>query len=952
VLLFLFLKSFAQNPAQVRDTCASNPYVISEAIDSFFDISANTCLFVDKTTQLALEAVLKKDQDTDFTPLSLYHWEGRFQRGRYAYWLRFSIQNKTRDTLSLAFYSGQKDSMLLYELSDVPPAAIFTGRAASNFYAWEDLRFPNKYLFSLKLSPGQTHHYLLRLRTIPSFHEDVVPRLYDQAYLFQKSTTNLLTYYLIHGIFLGFLLFAFLFSLAQFIETRGLAFLYFSCYVLAAILIYYRTLQNDEPFFVFNSIFSGFYQHTYYGPLTWLAYIFHLLFVDKLLNTKETSPQLHRFIRFAIYSMIGLFLIDRIVFMFDVWLSWQILTLARIAFFLASLYILFLVWKKKDQLYRYVLTGDSLLIVSVISTILLSNTPTHLVNSPWNYADIPSYFGAFLQILCFILGLAYTSRRTEVQKIRIEEELLRQQKEAFHLQEIDAFKTRFYTNITHEFRTPLTVIGGMVEQINKNPGKWLEEGLEMIRRNSRNLLNLVNQMLSLSKLESGHLQVHLIYGDVLLYLNYLCESFHSFADSKNITLHFESELKTYWMDYDAGKLEQIVSNLVSNAIIYSPPGGTINVGVRLQEQDTQLEIRVQDTGVGIAAEALPHIFDRFYQTPLPFSHPEAEVGTGIGLALTKELVNLLEGNIQVTSTMGLGSEFKVLLPVTHQFASMPLKTLPGGSQEDGIPAVQQKGQSTAPSPKASEHLLLIEDNPDVVRYLTACLEDCYHLHIAPDGAAGLEQALSLIPDLIVSDVMMPRMNGFELCDALKKDERSSHIPIILLTAKGDMDSRLEGLQKGADAYLIKPFQKEELLIRIQNLLALRRSLQAHYFALATRDTSEAPAPAEENAFVLKVRAIVEAHLDDHHLDVVRLCREVGMSNSALHRKLTALTGHSANHFIRRIRLSKACTMLHDPEQTIAVVAYECGFNDPVYFARVFKQEFGLTPSEWRSGHGV
>ena len=511
------------------------------------------------------------------------------------------------------------------------------------------------------------------------------------------------------------------------------------------------------------------------------------------------------------------------------------------------------------------------------------------------------------------------------------------------LKELDTVKTRLYTNITHEFRTPLTIIDGMAEQIKENPVRWLEEGLDMIQRNSQNLLGLVNQMLELRKLEAGMLPVQLAQGDIVAYVKYLLESFHSYAATKNIALSVESQWESFRMDYDPDKILTIVSNLLSNAIKFTPAGGTVTlkIGAAAMPADPQLiHLSVQDTGIGIPSEELPHIFDRFHQV-------EGKAGgTGIGLTLAKELAQLLGGAIRVESTYGQGAVFTVTLPVSR--LAEPAQSWQGVREK-----VRPFMSSTVPeSPAPGTALVnqplvqIVEDNADVVRYLRACLEPTYRLMISPNGKAALEQAFDQIPDLIVSDVMMPEMDGFELCQTLKTDERTNHIPIILLTARVDTDSRLQGLELGADACLTKPFNKEELLLSILNLLESRHALQMHYLTLATT-AAEPVTPTEENAFVLKVRGIVEAHLNDADLDVERLCREVGMSNSNLHRKLTALTGHSANHFIRYTRLTKACTLLRNPELTIAAVTYDCGFNDPVYFARIFKQEFGVTPSEWR-----
>jgi signal transduction histidine kinase/ligand-binding sensor domain-containing protein/CheY-like chemotaxis protein/AraC-like DNA-binding protein len=510
--------------------------------------------------------------------------------------------------------------------------------------------------------------------------------------------------------------------------------------------------------------------------------------------------------------------------------------------------------------------------------------------------------------------------------------------ENLRLKELDAVKTRLYTNITHEFRTPLTVISGIADQLKENPGRWLEEGPEIIARNSQNLLDLVNQMLELRKLEAGMMPLHAIQGDIILYLKYLFESFHSYAESKRITLTIESQLDQFVMDFDPDKMLAILSNLLSNAIKFTPAGGAVTLKIGAADPN-HLQLIVQDNGIGIPAQEMPYIFDRFHQVD------GTNGGTGIGLTLTRELVHLMGGKINVDSTYGEGAVFTVTLPVSRQAA--PAKSLPG---------LRSKTQShttlTATSASDSQVIeqplvQIVEDNADVVLYLRACLEADYRLVIAPNGKAGLEQAFADIPDLLISDVMMPEMDGFELCQRLKADERTNHIPIILLTARADADSRLQGIRHGADAYMAKPFHKEELLLQIQNLLTGRRVLQAHYLALAAQPSAATAPVTEENAFVLKARAIVEVHLNNHHFDVEQFCREIGMSNSNLHRKLSALTGRSANQFIRYIRLSKACELLKDPEQTIAAIADDCGFNDPVYFTRAFKQEFGVTPSEWR-----
>jgi DNA-binding response OmpR family regulator/two-component sensor histidine kinase len=453
-------------------------------------------------------------------------------------------------------------------------------------------------------------------------------------------------------------------------------------------------------------------------------------------------------------------------------------------------------------------------------------------------------------------------------------------------------------------------------------------------------------------------------------MKYIIESFHSYAESKRIRLRFLTELKQIHMDYEPEKMLTIVSNLLSNAIKYTPEGGEIYVAAstlqlpvgnrqvkhKLSATTTKsLLLSVKDSGIGIPPDKLAHIFDRFYQADDEATRKGE--GTGIGLAMTKELVKLLNGEISVQSTPGEGTKFTLILPITQTAA--PLETVDGLSVKEKATSFVQtavKYPEKSAVIKGSDELpllLIIEDNKDVVFYLGSCLEEDYRLVVACNGQQGIDKALEIIPDLIVSDVMMPLKDGYEVCMTLKNDERTSHIPIILLTAKADVVSRMEGLETGADAYMAKPFHKEELLVRAKNLVEMRQKLQQHYLnvsGLASTDTRLTGAVLLEEAehvFVKKVRRLVEEHMDEYNFTVKQLCREIGMSHSQLHRKLTALIGFSTNKFMRRIRLNKAKDLLMQTTETIAAIAYDTGFADPDYFSRAFKKEFGLTPTEFK-----
>ena len=570
----------------------------------------------------------------------------------------------------------------------------------------------------------------------------------------------------------------------------------------------------------------------------------------------------------------------------------------------------------------------------------------------------------------------------EAEKIKTEQQLAEEARERERLNEMDAFKTRFFTNISHEFRTPLTVILGMAEQLEKSVARKDDPGagrhIALIKRNGQNLLRLINEILDLAKLEGNSLKMNYIQGDVLPYLRYIAESMHSLADTKNVHLRVESSRDSIVMDYDPERLLQIVHNLLSNAIKFTPAGG--EVVMKLETGDSKFEngngdmengdmeqfpissspflISISDTGVGIAPEELPLVFDRFFQAKN--QEKTKSGGTGIGLSLTRELVRAMNGDISVQSRVGAGTTFRVELPVANK-AEFATESVPAASfmASDGL-AHHLKAETLTHNLEAGSHLLIIEDNPDVVEYLAACLGKYYHLDFAYDGQAGIEKAIATIPDLIISDVMMPEKDGFEVVETLKNDERTSHIPIILLTARSTVADRIAGLKRGADAYLAKPFVEEELLVVATGLMETRRKLQEKYrhTDLETAPAAAAPDPETseqksffdlENLFLQKVIALIDTQLDDAEFGNAELSRKMLMSESQLHRKIKALTDLSLSVFIRSVRLRRGRTLLLSTHLTVSEIAYAVGFTDLAYFSRSFSAEFGIAPSTFRKG---
>ncbi|MDP4275577.1 MAG: ATP-binding protein [Bacteroidota bacterium] len=530
--------------------------------------------------------------------------------------------------------------------------------------------------------------------------------------------------------------------------------------------------------------------------------------------------------------------------------------------------------------------------------------------------------------------------------------------ETQHLKEINEFKDRFFTNITHEFRTPLTVILGMADLIKKQPDQWTETGVEKIKSHGNNLLRLVNQMLNLAKAETGAISVHMVRRDINKYLAYLTEQFSAEALKKNIDLRFSSVDNPFEMDFDPEKLMYIITNLVYNALKFTPEGGRVDVITNTRNNGDWFAIQVRDTGIGIEKEHLDHLFDRFYKVENQLSPGS----TGIGLALAKEITAVLQGSISVESIPGKGSKFTVLLPVTR---NAPLSDFPDETELFKITdeSYEKTGSSLEPPalhlstewslpheaacPAELPLLLIVEDSSDVVQYLQAILKNEYRTEVAVNGSIGLEKALEIIPDIILSDVMMPVMDGIELLEKLKKDIRTSHIPVVILTAKADIDSRLAGLERGADAYLAKPCNERELHIQLKNLIDLRKKLHDRYASLDHIPPTSDIYLKKEDDFMLKVKKVLESNLSDDEFGISQLCRELAVSHAQLYKKFKSLSNKTIADFFKTLRLLKAKELLLTTRLNITEITFAVGFKNLSYFSREFTREFGKSPSEFR-----
>ena len=535
-----------------------------------------------------------------------------------------------------------------------------------------------------------------------------------------------------------------------------------------------------------------------------------------------------------------------------------------------------------------------------------------------------------LGVFGFVLFNRY--RVTQRQKVQIEES-------AAKIQAAEAQRTRFFANISHEFRTPLSVINGMGELIQSNPDKWAQKGGKLITNNGKNLLDLVNQILNLQKLENQELSVTYVQSDVHAFLKQSASLFEPLAIQKGLDLHVDIDDPPLQMDFDREKLLRMVTNLMGNAIKFTETGRVaLRASQHARNGHPHLQLEVSDTGIGIAPADIENIFGRFYQVET--AQAQAGQGTGIGLNYVHELVQLLGGDMDVESTLGQGSTFRIWLPISNN--ALPLE-----NPDEHYVNVAMQGPALSSESSEGPELLIIEDNPDIIQLLLGHLSGSYRIRVAENGIDGLAVVQEHIPDLVLSDVMMPGKDGFEVLDTLKNDERTSHIPVVMLTAKSDVESRLQGLRRGADDYIAKPFHGEELRLRLQNALVSRNRLVERYAEGLPETPSEEPDFQLEDAFLLRVQEVLHANLDNSDFGIPDFCRELGVSRTQLHNKLKALSGKSTSIFIRDLRLEKAHALLADASLNVSEVCYQTGFSSHTYFTRVYTEKYGKTPSASR-----
>ena len=595
-----------------------------------------------------------------------------------------------------------------------------------------------------------------------------------------------------------------------------------------------------------------------------------------------------------------------------------------------------------------------------------------IVTPPW-WRSLWAYI---VYILVFGISV-FALWNMQVQKIRVKHRLEIEHLHTGKLVEIDRIKSRFFANISHEFRTPLTLILGPVQNLlAKIQETDLKNELKIIFRNATRLERLVNQLLDLSRFEAGKMVLEAELLDIVALLRKNVLAFTSLAERKKIIFNFRCPLKSLETYIDRDKFEKIINNLLSNAFKFTPEGGRVNVtcgfrpltttGKRNPGKDLDhdfIEISVTNTGSAIPVDKISHIFDRFYQSD--DAYIRTHEGSGIGLSLVKELVELHHGGITVHSRgngNGARTTFIVKLPLNKEFYSddeiIDATSSPGADLFKPLHEILDTDTLSEgkiitdrlPDESPKFRILLIEDNADMRTYIRENLKPCYMLIEAMNGRQGIAFTTRKNPDLIISDIMMPEMDGYQVCRMLKSDIRTSHLPIILLTARAEMQDKLKGLEAGADDYIAKPFAIDELLIRVKNLIEQRQILRERFSREALFGVDKISSNRTDEKFLENIRKIIYKHIDDPGFTVQMLSNALGMSRTTLHAKLKALTGMSPHHFIRMLRLKRAAILLREKTASVTEVAYEVGFKSLSHFTKVFREQFSENPSRFSTRH--
>lgn len=845
-------------------------------------------------------------------------------------WLRLDVNNDRDRIADLSLLIHADEIAIWYVNNDTVIHSSRGGHLISKAY-WDSQQHrpifdsPHSFQFEIKAYNSLSIYVKLGVNDQGG---RLQAKLANRAFFLDHSTRyfnrTIGTQSFFHGV-LGVML---LYHFFIFLTYRDLSYLYYSLYILGISIALFFSFRMDHltilayhPRWNRVILILGFYLFTFF----YTRFLMYFLHQEGWRRDLKLLLQWYEYL-ILIVGLLSVFLLCLPVFYIRIHHCYWILFPVSLIGLSGLLYISFNYWQSDNGLAKYVAGNNFFMLfgLAVITGIYygynLKGVNT-LEASYWGILFLELMI--ILQLLSFALSLSYKGLETERERIR--------------LKELDSLKSRFFAGISHEFRTPLTLILGPIRElkatINQSSAR---KRLQLAEAHAQKLLSMVNQILDLAQLDQQKLVLQPQSFNLPGLGKLIVASFESIANEKGIKLNFEANKDDYLVYLDKQKIEQVLINLIDNAIKYNESGGEVMVKLWFDKYN-HCFIDIKDTGIGITKEALPYVFQLYYQG----AQKEGISSSGIGLALVKELVELHNGTIKVDSELGAGTAFRIKIPlpaVKGERIKTELNPLINRAR------VNPNELSNARIGEQAK-ILLVEDNVDLQFFITSCLQEQYEIVRADNGKQGRSIARKIVPDLIITDVMMPKMDGFTLTKYLKEDEVTSHIPIIILTGKASKESKKEGIRIQADAYLTKPFDKEELILQIQALLDNRKKWTSYFRQSGDSSIKELPFPSIETAFLNKVNSFVKNNLDNEHYSVEQLSRDLRIDRTQLFRKLRAITGKNPSQFIRTYRLQVAYDLLKQRNGTIAEIAFKVGFSTPSYFSRSFKAQFGKTPGE-------
>lgn len=910
----------------------------------YYSLNEGVLILTDTTNSLSFEDARSPKYLGDYRAISLAPEEEKIDLNpAYTYWAILTIDNQLAEgnITDWRLYLGRADSIEVY-VPDLLEVGRYQQLIAGDWYGarFKDLPYPaNIARVPISLSAKTQTTIYIRYRSARQYYINPDLRLMRKE-VFENWDANIFRRR--EGVLFGFILTMVLISLIMGFGTRDRAFFYHGFFLLGVfvyILDVHKVLINLPVFAELPSIKNI----IVYGFITCLD-VSYLLFVSQFSGMKENFPIWYRRINLMIYLRIA---INIAVSIFYIWsvnepLSDIILSLTVIVEYV--FFILPMVWmlyQSGVKMYRFLIFGTLFIVVdvlmNVISVILLENPPILL-----------THFGIIGEISFFTYGLGYRFFAMKQQRI-----------EARKRAELNEMKNQFFTNITHEFRTPIAVIKGMSERISEewsNPSSagGVHEALHHIDEYSNQLLNLVNQLLDLSKIEAGFIQHRPGKGDIIFFIKNTIAALQPIASQKQVKVTYSGVCEELIMDFDPDNLNKILVNLINNAIKFSPENREVAVRVDVISSDKlneSLRIKIKDFGVGIEKNELPYIFDRYYQAAAGLQAPN--FGAGIGLSLVKELIKLIGGKIFVESTPGNGTVFTITLPI-HRSPNQVMEIQPPDKDKDKS-SEHEKNLSESIFHLPHEDVfsvLLVEDNPGMIEVLRFSLSKNFQVSVARNGREGIQKAINEVPDLIITDLMMPEADGIQLIKEVRGHLASSHIPIIVLTAKTDERDKVSALTAGALDFLNKPVNTKELYLKIESIMQFQSNLLRKLQGDAVNTPMDIEGSQDVHlqrqlTFYESVVGTISTYYPQADFNVENLASQLHLSRSQLHRKVKQLFDVTPSALITQKRIEAACQLLERTDKTVGEIAELVGYQEHSYFTRVFTKEKGCTPSEYR-----